>query len=245
MKVVCEICGSNLIKQNGVFSCLGCGCEYSGEAVKELYVKNITPESNYADTEKCESLIIVSDNKNDIIDCEAVYTEAVNKSYIQRSYEQLLAIKLLLNIKCYKNSSNLIKKCRENIMKIEADNNAASKKDHIMRNHNLIFIGCIIAAVISVYIMPFFTIRAIYPSGRIFTLFFSVSLFVFAFILKKVILRKRLYNHGIKLANLGRFEDAKRIFNALYNYRDGKKFYEECDYIMSEMKKFKSEIFIN
>lgn len=34
-KIVCEMCGGELIKDNGVFVCQSCGCKYSLEEAKK------------------------------------------------------------------------------------------------------------------------------------------------------------------------------------------------------------------
>ena len=40
-KLVCEMCGSSdLLKQDGVFVCQGCGCKYSVEEARKMMVED-------------------------------------------------------------------------------------------------------------------------------------------------------------------------------------------------------------
>lgn len=38
-KIVCEMCGGELIKDSGVFVCQNCGCKYSVEEAKKMMVE--------------------------------------------------------------------------------------------------------------------------------------------------------------------------------------------------------------
>ena len=53
MKLVCEICGgSNIVKEEGVFVCKSCGCQYSVEEMKKLVNASDHNEQSNSNLEK-------------------------------------------------------------------------------------------------------------------------------------------------------------------------------------------------